>query len=224
VFIAQKNGLHIVKTFREFGQYANRHLAFYAVGLDDAPDYQKTIFNGLFSGGSEEILVSSLKNKFYTDMSSAKSKLKKAAQQYYDPKARRAYYWTIAGIILIHLPLIPLMFYFWGILAGILTVVSMFTLLILNGFMIKKNKKGIQLFSELKGFREFIKTAEENKLKMLIKEQPNYFESTLAYALSFGIFSQWAKKFSDLNVPPPTWYHGTHGQDSEPGTTTDGSQ
>ena len=69
----------------------------------------------------------------------------------------------------------------------------------------------IVFFSELKGFKRFIKTAEENKLKMLLKESPSYFESTMGYALSFGAFAVWAKKFEGLNTKPPDWYSSSHG-------------
>ena len=44
---------------------------------------------------------------------------------------------------------------------------------------------------------------------MLLQEDPSYFESTMGYALAFGLFSQWAKKFESLNLPPPNWYVGT---------------
>ena len=170
-----------------------------------SPLYQRIIFNGLFSSGSE-VLLSSLRNSFYSKMNRAKTKLKKSAQQYYDPKARRVFHLMIGSIIVIHLLLIPVMIYFWGFLAGILTFVSMIVLLILNRFMIKKNRLGTKLYSELKGFKQFIKTAETGKLKMLINETPLYFESTMAYALAFRAFDKWAKKFNDLNVPPPKWY------------------
>ena len=62
------------------------------------------------------------------------------------------------------------------------------------------------MLSELKGFRQFIKVAEENKLKMLIKDDPGYFENTMGYALAFGMFDKWARKFEALHVPPPQWY------------------
>jgi uncharacterized membrane protein len=88
--------------------------------------------------------------------------------------------------------------------------VSFVVLFVLNIFMIKKNKKGDAIFSELKGFREFIKTAEENKLKMLLKESPVYFETTMGYALAFGAFAVWAKKFAALNLEPPSWYTSAH--------------
>jgi uncharacterized membrane protein len=75
--------------------------------------------------------------------------------------------------------------------------------------MIKKNAVGNQLFSELKGFKRFIKVAEENKLKMLLIDDPGYFENTMGYALAFGLFEKWARKFEALNVKPPDWYTST---------------
>jgi hypothetical protein len=43
--------------------------------------------------------------------------------------------------------------YFWGILAAISAVISCFFLLIMSQFMIKKNKEGNQVLTELKGFK-----------------------------------------------------------------------
>ncbi|MGV8815562.1 MAG: DUF2207 family protein, partial [Gelidibacter sp.] len=85
-------------------------------------------------------------------------------------------------------------------------VILTILLIIMNKHMIKKNAKGNTALSELKGFRQFIKVAEINKLKMLIIEDPHYFETTMGYALAFGLFDKWASKFEALNIPPPTWY------------------
>lgn len=173
----------------------------------DATPYEQTVFNGLFSGGETQVLVSSLKDSFYTTMSAAKGELKEAAQEYYDPLARKAYWFTGGGIILMLLIVLPLFFYFWGPVALVSALALGILLLILNRYMVKKNPKGIKLYSELKGFEKFIRTAEENRLKLLLKESPSYFESTMAYALSFGVFEQWARKFDSLDIPPPSWYH-----------------
>ncbi|MBX2826519.1 MAG: DUF2207 domain-containing protein [Flavobacteriaceae bacterium] len=175
------------------------------------PHYERKIFDGLFSGRNE-VLVSSLRNKFYSKMSTAKSLLKKAAQRYYIPQSRKVLGWVALVLVLGIFILTPLFLYFWGFLAAIVAFVSCVVLLIFNSFMIKKNRHGTRVLSELKGFKQFIKTAEEGKLKMLLKESPQYFEDTMSYALSFGTFTTWAKKFDDLNIPPPKWYHhsGTH--------------
>ena len=188
-----------------------RKLADLAAG---APAYERTVFNGLFPAGETEVLVSSLKDKFYTTMNRAKAELKKAAQTYYDPKARRVYGFTAGGLVLLLLIIAPAFFYFWGWVAALSGVGLCILLLVLNGYMIKKNPKGTRLLSELKGFKAFIRTAEENRLRMLLAESPNYFESTMAYALAFGYLEKWAGKFEQLNVPPPRWYHTAGGYHS----------
>jgi uncharacterized membrane protein YgcG len=178
----------------------------------DAPDYQKKIFNGLFSGGSSKtVLISSLKDSFYTTMSGAKDQLKKAAQPYYEPRSKAVKKITGGLMILIAVLLFPFILYFWGILAAVIITILCVVLLILNTFMIKKNTRGNVAMAELKGFKQFIKTAESNKLKMLLSETPLYFESTMAYALTFGFFDDWVKKFNDLNIKPPEWYSGIDG-------------
>ena len=120
----------------------------------DAPDYQRTLFNGLFSGGQSEVMVSSLKNTFYSTMNIAKGELKDAAQKYYDPKARKAYWITGGGIVLSLLLILPTFFYFWGFVAFFCGLGVGILLLVLNRYMVKKNPKGTQLFSELKGFQK----------------------------------------------------------------------
>ncbi|WPR73454.1 DUF2207 domain-containing protein [Algoriphagus sp. NG3] len=177
----------------------------------DAPMYQQKVFNGLFGKGSE-VMVSSLKDKFYTTMSSAKSTLKDAAQIYYVNKSRKIKNYTIFGIILLMFLLVPAFLMYWGIIAAIAAAVTCIVLLIMSQFLIKKNKEGTILLSELKGFRQFIKVAEEHKLKMLLRDDPGYFESTMSYALAFGMFDKWAKKFDALNIEPPTWYHSSTGR------------
>ncbi|MCB0459668.1 MAG: DUF2207 domain-containing protein [Flavobacteriaceae bacterium] len=200
---------------------------------DDAPVYEQIIFNGLFDGSSSlqlsskgktldilnsilgkenveinpgEVLVSSLKNTFYITMNSASSALKDNAQKYYEAASKKVQTitWVVLALSAIILTLIGL--FFWGIIAAIAIVVTSVVLIILNFYMAKKNRKGTRLFSELKGFKRFIKVAEENKLKMLLAEDPGYFENTMGYALAFGLFKKWAEKFDSLHIPPPNWY------------------
>lgn len=194
---------------------------------EDAPGYEKIIFNGLFSNSGKaersilgsifgikketpssevSVLISSLKDTFYTTMSSAKNQLKAEGQVYYEAKTRKVKRVTFAGIILIGLLFIVLVLFTWGIIGAAAVGLTSFFLLILTPILRKKTRKGNELLSDLKGFKQFIKIAEENKLKMLLKEDPNYFEITMAYALAFGSFKKWSKKFEGLDVEPPSWY------------------
>ncbi len=171
----------------------------------DAPIYERSVFNGLFSSGNE-VLISSLKNKFYTTMSTSKTHLRKQAQVYYDPGAKRIKVIVIASLVVFDIALFFIFLFIWGLLAAIIVVPVSIFLLVMSAYLIKKNKKGNEILSELKGFKQFIKVAEENKLKMLLQESPTYFETTMAYALAFGMFDKWAKKFAGLNLQPPEWY------------------
>ncbi|MCZ4318746.1 DUF2207 domain-containing protein [Aequorivita viscosa] len=182
---------------------------------DGAPDYEKKIFSGLFGSASEhgekEVLISSLKNTFYTKMASAKRMLKKKAQKYYDPKAKKIQTRTIIGMVILSGILFFAFIVTWGLIAALAVIPVTIFLLFMSVHLVKKNAKGNEILSELKGFRNFIKIAEENKLKMLLQDSPSYFETTMGYALAFGLFDQWAKKFEALNLQPPSWYTSSTG-------------
>lgn len=177
------------------------------------PKYEETIFNGLFGidldAESAEVLISSLKNTFYTTMARSRSILKKNAQPYYEAVSKRIQGITLGVLIALAILLSMIGLFFWGLLAAIAILITCGILAALNNYMVKKNSSGNKVLSELKGFRQFIKVAEEKKLKMLLKEDPSYFENTMGYALAFGMFDKWAKKFDALNIPPPQWYTTT---------------
>lgn len=180
----------------------------------DSPDYEEQIFRGLF--GTEdvpgvEVLISSLKDSFYTTMSSAKEKLKDKAQVYYDPKARKVKNYVTIGFLLGNVLLFFVFLFTWGLIAAIAVVPVTIFLMIMTTYLVKKNAIGNRVLSDLKGFKQFIKVAEQNKLKMLLQDSPNYFETTMAYAVAFGLFDQWAKKFESLNLQPPSWYTSSTG-------------
>jgi uncharacterized membrane protein YgcG len=181
----------------------------------DSPSYEQEIFTGLFGDNNnivgKEVLVSSLKDTFYTKMIKARSQLKESAQPYYEAESKKMQGIMYFALVALAIGLTLVGLFFWGPLAAVAIVAFCVLLIFVNRYMVKKNDKGNELLSELKGFKRFIKVAEENRLKMLLKDDPHYFENTLGYALAFGLLDQWAKKFRDLNIPPPDWYSSTSG-------------
>jgi len=89
------------------------------------------------------------------------------------------------------------------------TLVSMFFAVI----AIAKTDTYTDLLGRVLGFRDFIKTAELDKLNELVEEDPQYFYHIMPYAYVFGLSNKWIKNFEDLPVTPPHWYHGTRGWD-----------
>lgn len=63
-----------------------------------------------------------------------------------------------------------------------------------------------KLIGRLKGFKEFIETAEKPQLATLQESDPKYFYRVLPYAMVFGISDKWANLFKDINVEKPDWY------------------
>lgn len=178
----------------------------------DAAPYEKVMFTGLFPEGKSEVLISSLKNTFYTTMNSAKSILKKEAQRYYNQTSKRVS--TIMMIVLVLMAIggMVLSLVFWTIAGGIMIVICCVVLLMLNKIMQKRNEKGDEAVAEVYGFQRFVKTAEEEKLRVLLQDDPGYFEKSLGFALAFGLLTKWGRKFDHLNVSNPSWYHSTSGQ------------
>ncbi len=182
---------------------------------DGAPDYEAKIFSGLFgstdNSGEKEVLISSLKDTFYTKMASAKAMLKDNAQKYYMAQAKKMQIRTIIGIIIMSILLFFIFLITWGLIAAVALFAVAVFLLVMSIHLVKKNALGNDVLSELKGFKNFIKIAEENKLKMLLQDSPHYFETTMGYALAFGLFDKWAEKFEALNIQPPSWYSSNTG-------------
>ena len=92
----------------------------------------------------------------------------------------------------------------YGLLVVISTLVT-FTAVVL---MRKRTERGARLQGQILGFRDFIETAELEKLNMLVEEDPEYFYNIMPYAYVMGLSDKWAKKFEKIRVNQPDWYHG----------------
>lgn len=84
------------------------------------------------------------------------------------------------------------------------TLVSIFFAII----SIAKRREYTRLLGRILGFRDFIKTAELDKLKELVESDPEYFYHITPYAYVFGLSDKWIKNFEDIPVKAPTWYYG----------------
>lgn len=179
----------------------------------DKPKYEKEFFKGLFKtlDLDENIFVamSHLDTHFNSSLSKSREELKKAAQIYSNSKSEKLYKNFIASALILGVVLFVLFLYVWG-WSSSWGLALFFGFILLTGFvLVRKNKKGREKFSELKGFREFIRVADINKLQSLMKEDSHYFEGTLAYAYVFGLLNGWTFGFKTLDVSAPSWYEAS---------------
>lgn len=63
---------------------------------------------------------------------------------------------------------------------------------------LKFTDKWAELASQLIGYSEFIKSCDENKIKLLLKEDPLFIDRTLPYATAFWMETEFLKKISPL--------------------------
>ncbi|MGL4402634.1 MAG: DUF2207 family protein, partial [Fusobacteriaceae bacterium] len=91
------------------------------------------------------------------------------------------------------------------------SIISIILLLIIGGRIKKRTDEYSKILGEVRGFKQFLLTAEKDKLEMLIDENPSYFYNILPYTLVLGVSDKWADKFRDLVKEPPVWYHSTGG-------------
>ncbi len=62
------------------------------------------------------------------------------------------------------------------------------------------------LMGQLVGLRDFIETAEQDRLRMLVDEDPQYFYEVLPYAIAFGLSDKWVAQFESIALEQPEWY------------------
>ena len=80
--------------------------------------------------------------------------------------------------------------------------------LVFYALMQSPSEEYVRLMGEIRGFRDFIEKADEQRLKTLIAETPEYFYDILPYAAVFGLEKDWSDQFTKINVTPqrPSWY------------------
>lgn len=79
-------------------------------------------------------------------------------------------------------------------------------MVVLTGFMKKRTHQCVEWMGRLVGLRDFIETAELDRLKILAKENPDWFYHIIPYAYVFGLSDVFAKKLQGLSLEPPVWY------------------
>ena len=67
------------------------------------------------------------------------------------------------------------------------------------------------ILGRIRGFKNFIKVAENDRMQKLFADDPQYYYKTLPYAWVFGLSDIWAKKFENMITAPPDWYSGYYG-------------
>lgn len=172
-------------------------------------EHEKVILDNLFLT-ADKVKLSSLKYKFYKHLSTIKTKtyenLTKGGYFVHNPQKIREIYMGIGAAIG------GITFFGFGVMAvlfgpsfpiGILVTAGLF--LIFGMVMPRKTLKGAQIYTEIRGLEEYIRTAEKDRIKF--QEDANiFFEKLLPYAMVLKMADKWGDAFKDYYKKPPSWF------------------
>lgn len=88
-----------------------------------------------------------------------------------------------------------------------LGLVCVFGMCVCIAFLPRRTPYGNEILAKLKGFRNFLKNSDKEKLEVIVKKDPNYFYEVLPYAYVLGVYNIWLKKFELVSQPIPEWYN-----------------
>ena len=97
---------------------------------------------------------------------------------------------------------------------GLLMVISITLAGFFTVFMSSRSDYSTEILGKILGFKNFIETAEEDRLKVLSEQNPYYFFNVMPYAYVFGMELKWAKKFNNIKIETPHWYNSYDGRDN----------
>jgi uncharacterized membrane protein len=155
------------------------------------------------------LLVSSLKNRFYTNLPTLKKALygDLVREKYFlssPEKVRNSY--IAAGIVVLVFAILAFVFLVpnsggKSFIAGILTGIPV---LAFAKFMPVKTRAGASAYMDILGFQEFLNRAEKDRLERM--GDKNLFSKFLPYAVALNVADNWGKAFEGIYQEPPDWY------------------
>jgi uncharacterized membrane protein YgcG len=178
----------------------------------DLSSFEIELMRSLFSFAPPRLLVSSLKNKFYTNLNRLKKNLygELVRKKFFlsNPESMRRTYSVIGFLIMVFggfgftlLAGSPGR----GILASVLTGLPVLTF---AKYMPAKTKTGASAYMDILGFQEFMNRAEKDRIQRM--GDKDLFSKFLPYAIALDVADNWAKAFEGIYQNPPDWYvaHG----------------
>ena len=182
----------------------------------DGNDRAKEIFfNGLFKNGTRsKIYKSDLEDDFYLTLNIIRELYNKPEKRHKVFEAK-SLYMRILAWVLCALSVFAVLFNFSNLFDSsqkyILTLVGIIICIIsfvFSFFIRKRTDEAVDILGKINGFKNFLETAEKDKLEALVDDDPAYFYNILPYAYVLGVSDKWMKKFESIAVEPPQWYYG----------------
>ena len=224
VDLAVRGYVHITETMDErlFGLLSDQEYTFTLTKprteWASLTPHERNLLAAMFTGVSDSVELSDLKNKFYKRLPDLKDGLygMLVTRRFYAARPDRVRtLYIIAGVaagvllavlsgtLMTALGMQPAA----GVIAGILSaaIIALF-----GWFMPSRTVRGTRELEKVLGFQEFLSRVESDRLDRTVRT-PEMFEKFLPYAMALGVESNWAKAFEGIASEPPRWYTGSGG-------------
>ena len=178
-------------------------------GVGELDAHELALHRALFRE-SDTAKVSSLKNRFYTEIPAIKEKLYerlcgREACFSASPDSVRSR-WRAVAVGVAGLGAAAWMFLGLPPLAGLAAVACGVVVIAFAPHMPRRTRKGRRVYEEILGFQEFMARVDADRLERLGGRTAENFERCLPYAIVLGVADPWADAFADLYTAPPDWY------------------
>lgn len=175
--------------------------------------YERTLFDGLFADGKQQVKISDLKGKFQQSLRSTESQIYSDAMDHRFFVARPdfvraatialAIVIAVGGGVLTYVLGVTLG---WGLI-GVAVIIVALVLLGFHRAMASRTAAGREVMQKTLGFRLYMNTAE--KYRQQFAEKAEIFTQLLPYAIVFGCVTRWAKAFEGIDTSATnSWYVG----------------
>ena len=106
-------------------------------------------------------------------------------------------------------------FYGWQTVPLFIGLALCLLLFIMGALCEKKTEFYAELQAKIKGYTDFLKTAEKDQMEELADRDPGYYYRNLAFAFALGVTAVYAQRFASIARKAPDWYdsyrYGTDG-------------
>ena len=176
----------------------------------DISETEGLLIDQLFEG-KEAVMLSKLKNKFYSQLGTFEDSIKKKLENEKlvggSSNCLRIVFVIIAAIIF---PGVFISFIWWILALNLLLTSIIFIVFAI--IIPRRSIEGAKMMREIEGFKLYMKTAE--KYRQQFNEKENIFEKYLPYAMILGITGLWIEKMKKIygedyfNTFHPIWFVG----------------
>jgi uncharacterized membrane protein len=178
--------------------------------------HELVLLAGIFAnGGQSDVELSSLQNRFYSNLPSIKNGI-------FDALMERGYFqhrpdYVRGGFVGGGVVLGALLFVIGISLSQkmgmalppflIAAFVSAAIIIGFGWFMPARTAEGAKALAGVLGFEDFLTHVEADRMDR-IAQTPETFEKFLPYAMALGVEKKWVGAFQNIYTHPPSWYQG----------------